>query len=206
MSLTLLKEIGTKQYAGRGYSFGLFKCECGSEIESPLTRVKSGLKQYCRKGCPSSKTVKHGLVKHRLNSIWRNMKTRCYNPNGNENYKDNSIEICDEWVDDFKAFYDWSIVNGYSDNLSIDRRDNLGNYEPGNCRFVDNTIQTQNSAVLRKYSTTGYKGVSLQSNGRYQSHITHEKQTYHLGTFETPEEAYVARVNFIRDNGTNHTY
>lgn len=49
--------------------------------------------------------------------------------------------MCDEWKNDFQAFYDWAMANGYRERLTIDRIDVNGNYEPANCRWV--TWQSQ---------------------------------------------------------------
>jgi hypothetical protein len=76
--------------------------------------------------------MKHGLKNTRLYKIWQQMKNRCLNPKGNrfKDYGARGITVCDEWKNDFKAFYDWAMSNGYSDDLTIDRIDNDGNYEP----------------------------------------------------------------------------
>lgn len=55
--------------------------------------------------------------------------------------------VCDEWKNDFKAFYDWAINNGYQDGLSIDRINVDGNYEPSNCRWVDSFAQLSNKST-----------------------------------------------------------
>ena len=89
---------------------------------------------------------KHGLSKHPLNGRWNMMKQRCNNPN-NVKYKDyggRGITVCDEWMNDFKKYYDWCMDNGYKQELHIDRRDNDGNYEPGNCRFVTPKVNANN--------------------------------------------------------------
>src|SRR5699024_12186006 len=68
--------------------------------------------------------------KRRLKSIYYGMKQRCYNQNG-INYKyygGEGIFICDEWLNDFEKFYEWSLQNGYSDNLTIDRIDSNKEY------------------------------------------------------------------------------
>ena len=62
------------------------------------------------------------------------------------------ITICNEWKNDFKVFYDWAINNGYEDNLSIDRIDVNGNYEPNNCRWVDKKTQTRNTTTNKYYT------------------------------------------------------
>lgn len=90
---------------------------------------------------------KHGLCKTRLYSIYMNMKTRCYNKN-NSHYKyygKRGIKVCNEWLHDFQAFYDWSMSNGYNDNLTIDRINVDGNYEPDNCRWITQHDQCYNT-------------------------------------------------------------
>ena len=79
------------------------------------------------------------------------MKDRCYNPKDKayKNYGERGIHICDEWLNDFKSFETWSMENGYQDNLTIDRIDVNGNYEPSNCRWVD--MKTQNSNTRRNF-------------------------------------------------------
>ena len=74
------------------------------------------------------------------------MKKRCYNPEcvAYSNYGGRGIKICDEWLNNYTSFHDWALSNGYADNLSIDRIDVNGNYEPSNCRWVDAKIQANN--------------------------------------------------------------
>lgn len=90
---------------------------------------------------------KHGGKGTRLYRIWQAMKTRCLNPNFERfsDYGGRGITICEEWENDFQSFHDWSMKNGYSDDLTIDRIDNDGNYEPSNCRWVTNEVQLNNS-------------------------------------------------------------
>lgn len=74
------------------------------------------------------------------------MKDRCYNPN-DKNYDDyggRGIKICDEWLKDVKTFYDWSLISGYMDNLTIERIDVDGNYEPSNCKWIKKEEQADN--------------------------------------------------------------
>jgi len=80
-----------------------------------------------------------------------NMKSRCYNPNTKyyESYGGRGIRICEEWKYDFKAFYDWSMGNGWEGTLSIDRKQVNGNYEPGNCRWVTQMKQQNNRRINR---------------------------------------------------------
>ena len=62
-----------------------------------------------------------------------------------KNYGARGVTICDEWLSNFEAFYDWSITNGYGKGLSIDRIDNDKGYYPDNCRWVDMSIQNHNT-------------------------------------------------------------
>lgn len=86
------------------------------------------------------------LSNTRIHRIWSNLKQRCYNPKRPDfkYYGERGITVCDEWKDDFRAFYNWAMSNGYQDDLTLDRIDSDGNYEPSNCRWVTMKVQTNN--------------------------------------------------------------
>ena len=74
------------------------------------------------------------------------MKSRCYTPShpSYERYHEKGIKVCDEWLSSFESFRDWAINNGFSEELSLDRINNDGNYEPDNCRWVTAKVQANN--------------------------------------------------------------
>lgn len=81
--------------------------------------------------------------KSRLYNLWHDMKARCDNPR-RENYKyygGRGIRVCSEW-NNFVSFRDWALSSGYADNLTIDRINNNGDYEPSNCQWIS---QSENS-------------------------------------------------------------
>ena len=104
----------------------------------------------------------------RIGGIFRDMKQRCYNPNDNSYhwYGEKGIKICSEWMENPKAFENWSIQNGYQDDLTIDRIDENKDYCPDNCRWISNSINA-------KYkSTTSYICVNgITHSGRDWSDI-----------------------------------
>lgn len=67
------------------------------------------------------------------------------------------IKICDLWIGNngFKNFYKWAIENGYANNLTIDRINNDGDYEPNNCRWITNKEQQYNKRTSRKIEYNG---------------------------------------------------
>lgn len=98
--------------------------------------------------CKGYKIVKlgsstHNDTKTRLFKIWSGMKERCYRVNHKhyKNYGGRGIEICTEWKDDYLTFKQWALCNGYKENLTLDRINVNGNYEPQNCRWI--TVKEQ---------------------------------------------------------------
>lgn len=139
----------------RGYKHYLCQCDCGNQKEVSSRGLRRGSTKSC--GCYRSEISRnkairlldqttHGMSKTRLYHIYYGMKARCYNPNNHKykNYGGRGITICDEWMNSFESFRDWSLANGYRDDLSIDRINSDGNYEPSNCRWADNITQENN--------------------------------------------------------------
>ena len=133
------------------------KCDCGGEKIVVSAYLLSGHTKSC--GCwynenMHSGNVKHGKCHTRLIRIYHNMKQRCYDTK-TKNYKKygaRGIDVCKEWRDDFITFYNWSMANGYQDNLSIDRIDGSKGYSPDNCRWV--TVEVQNNNTSRNHRIT----------------------------------------------------
>ena len=89
--------------------------------------------------------VTHGLSKTLLYKIWQNMKSRCYCKSATryERYGGRGITVCDEWRNNFMAFYNWAYSNGYKDGLSIERIDIDLGYMPGNCKWILKSEQSK---------------------------------------------------------------
>ena len=84
------------------------------------------------------------------------MKYRCSNPSRREYriYGGRGIKVCDEWKE-FESFMRWAVNNGYSEELTLDRIDNDGNYTPSNCRWASRRTQALNKSTNRYITHNG---------------------------------------------------
>ncbi len=123
----------------------LCRCACGQEANVRGHALRSGNSQQCRSCATREQNKTHGGCGTRLYAIWTFMRRRCNNENrsGFKYYGGRGIRVCAEW-DTFEAFRDWALANGYKQGLSIDRIDNDGDYEPGNCRWATSKEQSRN--------------------------------------------------------------
>ncbi len=135
----------------------LCKCDCGNESIVSAANLINKHTKSCgnRKNHPVY--IKHGLCQTRIYNIYEKMKSRCYAESCGEYkwYGERGIKVCDEWKNDFMSFYNWAMANGYSNDLSIDRIDVNGNYEPNNCRWVDMKTQQNNRRNNKNISFNG---------------------------------------------------
>ena len=133
----------------------LCQCHCKKEFSVVGSAVVSGNTESC--GCTKYSNLtrasgkdsggyKHGGSDSRLYRVWKGMRARCNNPktNGYENYGGRGIKVCDEWNEEYSVFQDWALNHGYQENLTLDRIELDGMYEPENCRWVDWNTQARN--------------------------------------------------------------
>lgn len=129
----------------------LCKCDCGNEVYVLTKHLISGHTQSC--GCKIDKNFignisrTHGMSETRIYGIWLKMRNRIHMKNIKEykNYGGRGIKICKEWDESFENFCAWAMLNGYRYDLSIDRIDVNGNYEPSNCRWTTAKVQANNT-------------------------------------------------------------
>ena len=137
----------------------LCQCACGTQKVANGRSLRGGGINSC--GClhrefnMKAKTT-HGEYGSRLYYIWTGMTQRVTNrKNCNySNYGGRGISICNEWLK-YENFRDWSLKNGYSDKLTIDRIDNNGDYTPGNCRWITQKEQSNNKRNNRYIEYNG---------------------------------------------------
>lgn len=164
--ITLIKKDNTSQ------EFYICECKCGNIVTVSRNKLVSGNTKSC--GCYQRYRAKtdntvHGLYGTRLHRIYYGIKQRCYNQNNPEykNYGGRGISMCEEWLSNFMNFYNWALENDYSDELTIDRINNDGNYEPGNCRWATRKQQSFNRSDNRY----------IECNGKIQTLVEWERET-----------------------------
>lgn len=189
----------------------LVRCNiCGKEYE---TQYRKSI--FTAQGCLSCSRTLTSHTKQRseyytkrLDNIYQGMIQRVYKPKRPEEaraYQDKGITVCEEWKNNREAFFKWAHDNNYSKELTLDRIDPNGNYEPANCRWTTRTVQARNTKVLAINNTSGYKGVGAVGE-KWRARIkVGTLGEVHLGTFDTPLEAALVYDNYILANKLEHT-
>lgn len=151
--------IGVADDGQRKTSY-ICQCDCGNVKKVRADGLTSGRTKSCgcwkkitdsqnAKNVPAHKVYEERGFKvggTRLYHIWQGMKGRCYNEHNPSysRYGGRGIRVCDEWLSDYIHFHNWAMENGYQDDLTLDRIDYDGNYEPGNCRWANAKQQALN--------------------------------------------------------------
>lgn len=148
-----------------GFPGWLCECDCGNRTVIRTSALHKGRVRSC--GCLRredliERSTTHGALvgqsarAPRLYRIWGGMRQRCGDANSSSygRYGALGVRVCSEWSD-FAAFHAWAMANGYRDDLTIDRIDSIGNYEPSNCRWATAVEQGNNTRRNRLVTFQG---------------------------------------------------
>ena len=141
------------------------KCECGTEKDYFLDLIRRGHTVSC--GCfnlemSTQRRRTHGTSYDGIYHVYYTMLSRCTNPKNKayNRYGGKGITVCEEWVNSYMSFYNWSMSNGWKQGLTIDRIDNNKGYCPSNCRWTTMKVQSNNRSNS-KYHTIGGESKTL---------------------------------------------
>jgi hypothetical protein len=176
-----------------GHTNVLCKCDCGEELLVRISSLKSNHTLSC--GCYNKSIITtHGLTNHPLFYVWVDMKSRCTIKSNHayKNYGARGICVCDEWVGDFKMFYDWAVENGWKKGLHLDRIDNDDWYKPSNCQFI---TSRENLAVGKRNRYGVDVGASYDNlKKHWVASVYFNGKNHKVRFLKSKEEALIERV------------
>ncbi|BAQ11287.1 hypothetical protein OXB_2816 [Bacillus sp. OxB-1] len=195
MTFGYLKTLAVKENSEKRQSW-LCECVCGEKIVVARRHLLGYKSRRSTKSCGCMEKSQGGLTMRypRIYNLWGGMIRRCYDPSADNysRYGGSGVKVEDVWRNNFQAFLEWSLKNGYKENLTIDRIDSTKPYGPENCRWADYFTQNQNKG-MHKNNKTGHIGV-YKSNSGYRAYIQRDKKRKYLGHFRAIDEAIAARM------------
>lgn len=158
---TRLRLIGEKfnkltvvdfSYIKNRHCYWKCECECGNYFIALGSQLKTGKTKSCgcfKKDILKSVVTTHNRSRDYMGKLWENIKSRCLSSKykGYKNYGARGITIYEPWIHNSSLFINWMLENlgeRPTPKHSLDRIDNNGNYEPGNLRWANSTIQHKN--------------------------------------------------------------
>lgn len=187
---TVLSEAEHSPYNTDGV---LCRCDCGTEKVIQYRSLKNMQSTSCgcrRRQVTIARNFRHGGSGTRLYRVWYNMVARCEMSESHDYdwYGGIGIRVCEEWHD-FPVFREWALANGYTDNLTIDRVNCGGNYEPSNCRWVTYKEQSRNTNRTRMLTAFGETKCLLDWAHDIRCKVKVAGLSYRLSIGMSPEDA-----------------
>jgi predicted XRE-type DNA-binding protein len=187
--LTVIEEVERWVYpSGDTRRQFLMQCSCGSPAKKMLiSNFKTGSTKSC--GCYNVKRMTtHGMHKTRQYQCWADMKTRCDSISNEfyDYYGGRGITYCDKWKT-FEGFWE-DMQEGYSDSLTINRRNNDGNYCKENCEWDGRNFQGHMRRKLRGTYLSVIGGIYDAKNDKMTARIKKDGKGIHLGNYKTEGE------------------
>lgn len=150
--------VSSHSHSANG-NFWNCRCECGNQCVVSTSHLRAS-KGRISCGCLNREIASalglvhgpmrriHGLSNTSLKDCYRNMIDRCYSRDNKRfsRYGGRGIRVCDEWRSSRRAFYDWAVNNGWSEGLSIERKNLDGDYSPENCIWISMAEQQGNTS------------------------------------------------------------
>lgn len=177
--LVAIRRVPDREHASRDLrAYWLCRCDCGAEKEIPrhyLHAAGSGVRSC---GCSKFNAKAHGHARSRASGgpspeyrVWRSMLNRCTNPKAVDwaRYGGRGVTVCARWAQSFDAFLE--DMGPRPAGSSIDRINNDGNYEPGNCRWSTPLEQGQNRRTSRLVTYDGLTLTATEWSRRLGGHL-----------------------------------
>lgn len=194
--MELIKELGVRSNGKRGYMWAEFKCpKCDKHIERMKHQgIRQEQCQECFRAYHKQTQIKHGDRYSRLYRTWTNMKARCLNPKEKKYplYGGRGITICIEWLE-YSNFKFWALSNGYTNELTIDRKNVNGNYEPFNCVFISNKENAGKDKIVISYKQ--YKDILADIATGTPIKYAYTKLGFSRGAYYNAKKRYANECN-----------